>query len=169
MSNPQETRQAIVAALPLTSSNYGEEPERRLVYVPPAHTKALRLESNLVVGARGVGKSFWTAALSSEVLRKLLGQTVHELERTNVRIGFAVNSAIDAYPDGDVFGQMIRADMSAYDIWRGVVARWLAETIGAYREPIGQIRSLGPAPTRSSSRVWRKMLTSIFLLDSATG
>jgi hypothetical protein len=127
MRTPQDIRQAIMIALPVTTSNYGEEPDRRLVYVPPAHTKALRLESNLVVGARGVGKSFWTAALRSAALRALLGQEVRELERTTVRIGFAVTPDIDAFPDSDVFGQLMGNRIPAYDVWRAVVARWLAE------------------------------------------
>jgi hypothetical protein len=127
MRKPQDTRQAIVTALPLTTSNYGEKPDRRLVYVPPAHIKALRLESNLVVGARGVGKSFWTAALSATALGALLGQAVRELERTTVHIGFAVTPNIDAFPDSDMFGQLMGNSISAYDVWRAVVARWLAE------------------------------------------
>jgi len=43
-------------------------------------------------------KSFWTAALSSEGLRALLGQSVHELEHADVYVGFAVTSSIDAFP-----------------------------------------------------------------------
>ena len=35
----------------------------------PALVKALRLECSLVVGARGVGKSFWTQALASAELQ----------------------------------------------------------------------------------------------------
>lgn len=127
MRNPQDIRGALVKALPSTTSNFGETPDRRLVYVPPAHTKALRLDSNLVVGARGVGKSFWTAALSSEELRALLGQAVRDLERTSVSIGFAVTPNIDAFPDSDVFAHLMANGIPAYDVWRAVVARWLAE------------------------------------------
>jgi len=49
-------RQAIIDAIPYRTSNYGESPDPRFVYVPPAHLKALRLESNVVIGSRGVGQ-----------------------------------------------------------------------------------------------------------------
>lgn len=130
MSNVQSIRLAIVEALPITTSNYGEEPDRRVMYVPPAHIKALRLECNIVIGARGVGKSFWTAALGSSRLRTLLGASVKELESADVRIGFAVTPRINAYPDSAVFGQLLDANIPAYDIWRAVIVRWLAETLG---------------------------------------
>ena len=84
------------------------------------------MECNLVIGARGVGKSFWTAALRARTLRTLLGQLVRELERTDVRIGFSVAPLLDAYPDSDVFRALIK-QYAAYDIWRAVIARWLAE------------------------------------------
>jgi hypothetical protein len=126
-------RQAIISAIPYTTSNYGESPEQRQVYLPPAHVKALRLESNLVVGSRGVGKSFWTAALGNSALRTVLGTAVRELEFTQTYIGFAGKEAIDAYPDGEVFADLMRKGFTAYEIWRAVVARWLA---GAMDEKI---------------------------------
>jgi hypothetical protein len=122
-------RKAMIEAIPYSTSSYGEEADQRLVYVPPAHLKALRLESNLVVGARGVGKSFWTAALGSTILRQALGASVRELEHTQVRIGFAVNENIDAYPNAEVFADLLKKHFTPFEIWRAVVLRWLAETI----------------------------------------
>lgn len=125
MTSAQKIREAIVEALPITSSNYGEVPNQRNVYIPPAHSKALRLECNLVIGARGVGKSFWTAALSDSMLRASLTSEVKELERTDVYIGFGVNSKIESYPDKKTFSQLMNFGHSPYDIWSSVVVRWL--------------------------------------------
>ncbi len=125
MNSAQEIRVAIVNALPIATSNYGEVPNKRNVYVPPAHSKALRLECNLVVGARGVGKSFWTTALSDSTLRASLTSEVKELEKTDVYIGFGVNSNIDSYPDKGTFSQLMALGCSPYDIWSSVVVRWL--------------------------------------------
>jgi len=133
MSESAAIRQAIIGAIPYTTSNYGESPEQRLVYLPPAHIKALRLESNLVVGSRGVGKSFWTASLGNPALREVLGAAVRELEITQTYIGFAGNEAIDAYPNGEVFAHLMQKGFTAYEIWRAVVMRWLA---GALTEEI---------------------------------
>ncbi|MEY4978133.1 MAG: hypothetical protein RLZZ352_403 [Pseudomonadota bacterium] len=125
MASTDEIRQAIVTALPITNANYGEVPNPRDVYLPPAHAKALRLECNLVIGARGVGKSFWTAALSDAALRASLTSEVKELQRTDVCIGFGIQPRIDVYPDKETFSQLMATGNSPYDIWRSVVVRWL--------------------------------------------
>lgn len=126
MISMAQIRDSLVQAIPLTTSTHGEAPERRHLYLPPAHAKALRLECNLVIGARGVGKSFWTAALSAPILREALGKSVRELEVTDVHVGFGVSPNIDAFPDGEVFAQLIELGFEPFDIWKGVVARWLA-------------------------------------------
>ncbi len=73
------THQAIIAALPNDTSLHGKEPDKRSVYIPPSHIKALRLECSLVIGARGVGKFFWNAALNSPEIRAIPGQSVPDL------------------------------------------------------------------------------------------
>lgn len=129
MNEVRAIRQAIIEALPLKTSNDGEAPDRRLVYVPPAHIKALRLECNLVIGARGVGKSFWTAALASAPLRTALGQSVRELEAADVHIGFSVATNLNDYPDSETFSQLINNGSTPFDIWRSVIVRWLANIL----------------------------------------
>lgn len=119
-------RQAIVAALPSETSYFGRSPDLKHLYVPPAHVKALRPECHLVIGARGVGKSVWTAALGDSALRKALGSSVPELERTDVYIGHAETDGISAYPNPQTFVQLIEAGASAFDVWQGIVARSLA-------------------------------------------
>ncbi len=134
MSDVDAVRRAIREALPFSPSNDGEAPDPRRVYVPPAHAKALRLESGLVIGSRGVGKSFWTAALGSPELRSILGSSARELEpeleRAQVRVGFGLAPRLDAYPNAEVFAELLVRDHEPYHIWRGVVLRWLAETLG---------------------------------------
>jgi len=125
MTNSQQIRDAIVEALPISTSNYGDIPSQRNMYIPPAHSKALRLECNLVIGARGVGKSFWTAALSDTSLRASLTSEVRELEQTDVHIGFGFYSNLDSYPDKSTFSQLMASGHSPYDIWISVVIRWL--------------------------------------------
>ncbi len=129
MVDVKAIRRAILEA-PLETSNFGETPQPGTLYIPPAHAKALRLESNLIVGARGVGKSFWTAALASQDLRALLGSTIRELDQAEVRIGFSVHETIDDYPNADSFAQMLASEADPYDIWRTVVIRWLASKLG---------------------------------------
>ncbi|CAK0756425.1 conserved hypothetical protein [Gammaproteobacteria bacterium] len=129
MAEVKTIRHAIIEALPREFTTYAQEPDARNLYVPPAHVKALRLECNLVVGARGVGKSFWTAALGSTTLRNTIGQSIREMERVDVRIGFSVLESIDNYPNADTFAQMLTSGITAYDIWRAVIVRWIAERL----------------------------------------
>ena len=122
------TREAIIAAIPYTTANYGKAPDINLIYIPPAHEKALRFETSLVVGARGVGKSFWAAVINNENIRSKLGNSIHELKNVNVHTGFSTSDNIDAYPDKETFAQLLQKGFSSYEIWRSVISRWIAKT-----------------------------------------
>ena len=126
MNNTVATREAIIKALPIDTEAV---PEPAHLYIPPAHIKALRPECYIVVGARGVGKSVWTAALGDAHLRKALGTDLPELEQTEVRIGFSQTPRISNYPDAASFGQLLNQGVAAYDVWRAVVLRWIADLI----------------------------------------
>jgi hypothetical protein len=125
MSDPQFLRAAIEAA-PLETSNFGEEPQPGTLYVPMSHLKALKLDAHVVVGGRGVGKSFWTAALQSKPLRNLLGATASELNDIVVSIGFSGAERFDCYPNADVFEAFVAQGGDPYDLWRAVILRWVA-------------------------------------------
>lgn len=131
MAEVTALRRAILSSLPVETSYFGATPDLKHLYVPPAHIKALRLDCHLVIGTRGVGKSVWTAALGSSELRKALGSSVPELDHAEVRIGFAETPRIDDYPDADTFSQLLESRIPAYDIWRSVVARWVAGILSA--------------------------------------
>ena len=129
MTTAQELRQAILAA-PLETSNFAETPQTGTLYLPPSHLKALRLDAHVVVGGRGVGKSFWTAALQSDSLRQQLGAAVTELQGVEVFVGFSNAGAINDYPNGDVFAAFLDQEGDPYDLWRAVILRWLARSVG---------------------------------------
>ncbi|WP_339410176.1 hypothetical protein [Pseudomonas sp. EA_35y_Pfl2_R5] len=74
-----------------------------------------------------MGKSFWTAALRAPDLRQTLGKSVKELQATDVHVGFGVAPDIDAFPDMEVFAQLIDNGYEPFEIWKGVVARWLSK------------------------------------------
>ncbi len=129
MTNPKTIREAIIAA-PFELDNTGETPRPGTLYIPPAHRKALSRESVLVVGARGVGKSFWTTALGDNELREQLGGSIKELASTIIHIGHAARSSNSAYPDRETFKDLLAKGHEAYAVWRTVIARWLAVVAG---------------------------------------
>ena len=129
MTLAQQLREAILAA-PLETSNFAETPQAGTLYLPPSHLKALRLDAHIVVGGRGVGKSFWTAALQSALLRKQLGSAVTELQDVEVFAGFSNVEAINNYPNADVFAAFLDRDGDPYDLWRAVIMRRVAQKAG---------------------------------------
>ncbi|KNY14727.1 cobalamin ABC transporter ATPase [Shinella sp. SUS2] len=135
MVSPESIRKAIIAA-PFELDNTGETPHPGTLYIPLAHRKALTREAVLVVGARGVGKSFWTAALSNQLLRRQIGASVQELSNTIVRAGYATKPSIDTYPDLEALKSLIASGHEPYVIWRAVVLRWVAE-IASTKVPTG--------------------------------
>jgi len=165
MSEAQALRNAILTA-PLETSNFGEEPQPGTLYVPLSHLKALRLDVHVVVGGRGVGKSFWTAALQSERLRSLLGSTAPELNDIVVQVGFASSPSIDCYPNADVFEAFIAQGGEPYDLWRAVVLRWVAgrahQTIpvASWAETVAWLKDRPEEAARlmQQPRVWRGLI-----------
>ncbi|QXP83434.1 hypothetical protein [Methylococcus sp. Mc7] len=165
MSEAQALRDAILAA-PLETSNFGEEPQPGTLYVPLSHLKALKLDAHVVVGGRGVGKSFWTAALQSEALRNLLGSTAPELNDVVVQVGFASSPSIDCYPNADVFEAFIAQGGDPYDLWRAVVLRWVAgrahQTIpvASWAETVAWLKDRPEEAARlmQQPRAWRGLI-----------
>lgn len=129
MFDVNQLRDAILSS-PLETSDFGEEPEPSTLYVPFSHVKALRLDANVVVGGRGVGKSFWTSALRSASLRSAFDNLVPELTDLDINVGFSSREDIDRYPNEDSFALMLNQGIDPYDIWRAVIMRWVAACAG---------------------------------------
>jgi hypothetical protein len=130
MSLVASLRDAILAAR-LETSSYGEQPALGTLFIPLSHVKALRLEVNIVIGGRGVGKTFWTAALLSPDLRSTVGSAIPELDGVEIRIGFGNRESVNEFPNADSFSLLLDKNYEPYDIWRAVILRWVAARNGA--------------------------------------
>jgi len=124
---------AMIETLPQETSNSGNPIELKELYIPPAHKKALRLYSNLIVGDRGVGKSTWTAALADPQKRKVIENNIPELENSSVTIGFSKAPNPEKHPDKDTINNILKEKINPHDMWKAVVMRWLSKEI---RKPI---------------------------------
>lgn len=104
------------------------------VYTPASHRNALDPDRALVVGNRGMGKSFWAHALLKGPIRvraaKHYGQPA--LRTTTAVIGFnASERPSEVAPSPDMLKQAIERDkVDPEDIWRAVLARVAAEVSG---------------------------------------
>ena len=124
-------RRDLATALPADVAQEGEELSAAQLYMPWSHTRALRLESALVIGARGVGKSVWSQALQNPDLTE-------ELFPYPLRVspGFGVALRPDSYPDPYTFKVLVdQRDCKPYHIWRAVLCRALAATMAQDRPP----------------------------------
>jgi hypothetical protein len=94
------------------------------VYVPSNHSSALSLESSIVIGMRGAGKSFWSSALTDEKLRRYIASKAKlaELEAVAVYRGFGESHGVD-FPKSQTLKALLSESIDADAIWRGTVLR----------------------------------------------
>ncbi len=90
-----EILRAAVKRLPeLAASSAAHPPKIDEIFFPPSHAEALDPRRTLVVGNRGVGKSFWTGALSEPDIRNSIAQAypqatkLHDLANHQVVVAF---------------------------------------------------------------------------------
>lgn len=126
MTTINDVRAAIQAALPPDASAEAGSLRAEDIYFPASHKNALRLESSLIIGGRGVGKTFWTKVLSASDLRETLVQWVPDLQNVDVHLGFSANENLNNFPVERVFVQLLNAGFDTEIIWTAVLMRWLA-------------------------------------------
>lgn len=110
---------------PLPAHQASSPPDISNIYAPLAHEAALDPDRTLVVGGRGVGKSFWAGALLSQNTRDLIAIRYPKLglERCKVSLGFAEGDSIgDGPPSIDVINELLNKDnFKPEAIWRAVI------------------------------------------------
>ena len=122
-SDLQKALKEAADTFPISAEN--DSPTAAGVFTPLSHIRALRPHTSLVIGARGVGKTFWTQALYKEDIRKVLKQNIPELANVRVSIGYTNKEDPDAYPSPKLFSSLIKK-YDTTDIWRTVLLRSVA-------------------------------------------
>lgn len=131
MTTPSD-REALrhaLAQLPLAPHHAPGAPvDPAAVFTVPTHRSALDPERAIVVGNRGMGKSFWAHALLNPDVRK---RVAHEyrfpnLLKTNVAFGFNGSDAID--PVAPTPPMLTGHDPDI--VWQAVLARAVAPRVG---------------------------------------
>ncbi len=124
-------RQGILSINPDVSHRATEPPTPSEIYAPSHHIAALNPDNTLVVGIRGVGKSFWAGALGEATARKVAADAYPEigLNRYVVAFGFTGFEGGDA-PSPETLQQYGRDAESAKLLWRAVVLIAFARAAG---------------------------------------
>lgn len=102
-------------------------------FFPSGHRGVLDLSRPLVVGNRGVGKSFWTHALSNSTLRNKLAErySLAQLKKTRVKIGFNGSDLMDDFtPTVDQVAHLAKLTKNPDLIWKAVLLRIAASMTG---------------------------------------
>lgn len=123
---PVELRDLLRDALPSEVLEFGATPPPHQFFVPKSHAIALGLQIPLVIGDRGMGKSYWWAALQSRNHRALLARVAPDTrigDDTIVRAGFGPKLLPDSYPSKDVLTDLRGIGTPSRLIWK-TIALW---------------------------------------------
>ena len=114
-----------LAQLPRASNHTpGQQVDTTKMLVVRDHRAALDPNRALVVGNRGMGKSFWTHALADPTARELAARTVRELSSTEVHIGFNAGERVGPVaPTRAAINDALRSGCDPESIWRTVLLR----------------------------------------------
>lgn len=120
-------------------------------FLPTGHRGVLDLRRQLVVGNRGMGKSFWTHALLSEALRSRLAEVYKHPQLANADVVIGFNGSSKESPTAPTVDEITSLYAGGCDpdmIWRAVMIRIASralpgEHIGSL---IGIIASLDTDP-----------------------
>ena len=126
ITNVREIRSALLAAtanMPVDSKS--GTPTPATTFAPISHIKALHPQVTLVVGKRGMGKTFWTQALQDEYIRSMLARYIPEFARTQVAVGYGNTDAPERYPSTKTFSNLLQ-EYAPEDIWRAIIVHAIA-------------------------------------------
>ncbi|SMF93459.1 hypothetical protein SAMN02949497_0741 [Methylomagnum ishizawai] len=126
-------RQALAELRPASSHHANIPPSVEEIYAPEGHEAALDPDRPLVVGGRGVGKSFWSGALYSKGTRELIARYYPRsgLDKCNVALGFSgTDTTQGGPPSKEIIDELITKDgFKPEIIWRAVILHGLREFI----------------------------------------
>jgi len=118
---------------PLPAHQASSPPDISNIYAPPSHEAALDPERTLVVGGRGVGKSFWAGALINAKTRDVIAARYPRLGLKNCRValGFAEGDSIENGPPSiDIINELLNKDKFKPEaIWRAIIIHALRDCI----------------------------------------
>ena len=132
-----ELRRGLIDALPFDVARESEGISPHQLYLPWHHSKALRLESSLVIGARGVGKSVWSQALQDRTQQGLLNSLFPYPLQVNPGLG--IDDKPGRYPSPNTFDALLSQHNYEHQIyaaiWQAVLCRALSTTMPQGRCP----------------------------------
>ncbi|MET9656055.1 hypothetical protein [Streptomyces sp. NPDC006510] len=150
-------------------------PSAHTLFMPDSHRTALYVDTTVVPGGRGVGKTFWYRSLLDEGLRELAATEyrISRLRRLTVSPGHGLAMLSDCYPSPQVL-RSLAASGDTYDIWYAVLLNALGEpelrALPNWSDKVAWVRA-NPEPAqrtveRADREAYDKNLVHLLLFDA---
>ncbi|CAL9296625.1 hypothetical protein [Streptomyces sp. SudanB52_2052] len=125
---PGEYRDLLSRALEDTVDADTRPPKPHTLYMPDAHRAALYVDSTVVQGDRGVGKTFWARSLLDADLRAAaaLEYRINRLNRLRVAPGYGMDIVPD-YPGPLALPSLLVGGALPEEIWQAVLLTALGQ------------------------------------------
>lgn len=151
-------------------------PDLHTLFTPDSHRAALYVDSTVVRGGRGVGKTFWYRSLLDDTLRQVAAQEygIERLHRLTVSAGYGASVRPDLYPGTSVLRQLAEANIRPYDIWYAVLLTALGQPelreLVEWRDRVAWVRANPGASERTvqqaDQQAQREGTTHLILFDA---
>jgi hypothetical protein len=121
-----QLRRMLQETLPAENLELNTPPPPHQFFVPKSHALALNRQIPFVIGDYGAGKSFWSTALQSPNLRKLLTKAAPDTRigtNTIVRAGFNLNPQTNNHPTKEDINTLHNITAPPHVTWK-TIAFW---------------------------------------------
>jgi len=126
-------REALASLHPGAAHQAGVAPDPNIIFAPATHANALDPERVLVIGNRGVGKSFWSAVLVHTETRQKVAKIFPRLrlDRLEAVLGFYEDAGKHDGPAPSplMLQSLMKVAAQPEQIWRGVLLKALQTQI----------------------------------------
>lgn len=129
----RKIRQALATLSPAPAHQADTPPEIKDIFAPRGHEGALDPERILVVGGRGVGKSFWSGVLLNDNTRDFVSKCYPNLglDKCKVALGYSGTDLIEnGPPSQEMLDDLVKDGFKPEIIWRAVVLHCLRAYTG---------------------------------------
>ncbi|MFH8290652.1 hypothetical protein [Streptomyces sp. NPDC018059] len=119
----EDYRNLLVSALPPAQDADTVEPTLLNLFTPDSHRLALNVDTTVVRGGRGVGKTFWCRSLLDDQLRDVAAEEyrIERLRNLRVSPGYSAMLDPDLYPGAGELASLVDSGVRAYDLWNAVL------------------------------------------------
>jgi len=159
----KQLRQALRNIPKVQAQENLNHPDLSSIIVPEAHWQALDLDTTIVVGDRGMGKSFWTAVLSNRDCRDFIADLMEskKLRNTEVCIGFSPEKDIRLHPDKSSLKTLLSERVSQEALWKAVIIRCISEKLDKTQQAVdSRWSTLAQWVENNEETAWSKLTES---------